>query len=120
MLERRVVGIDLHLRQKAHHVAVVPGFAQRVFETLHQQVRDSALAVGDAHVHAHRRNAIAAQHLAHQDLPDHRPIAVGDHEFVVRAHDRQQRPSGAGRVLALLLDGARPAPGMNRVAANRD
>ena len=57
--------------------------AQRVLQRLHQQIGDAALAVRDADVERHRRNAVARQHLPHQDLADHRPVAVRDDEFVV-------------------------------------
>ena len=72
----------------------------------------------DADVERHRRDAVAGEGLAHQDLAHHRAVAVRDHQLVVGERERQQRLGGARGDDLLLVRRAANLFGMRGVAAD--
>ena len=101
-------------------MTLAASLAERVLQGLHKQVGDAALAVGDADVQGHGHYLLAGQHLAHEDLAHHRPVAVGDDQLVVHLHDGQQRYAGVGGDVDLLLDRTLDIARVKGVAADGD
>ena len=120
LCELRVLAVDLDPGKQARDMALIAGPAQRALQCLHEQVSDTALAVGDADIERHRRDAIARKRLAHEYLANHRTVAVRDDQLVVLQQQRQQRSSGTSRYRLLLVGGPFDVLGVSRVAADRD
>ena len=94
------------------------GFAQGIFDRLHQQIRDAALAVGDTNIQRHRRDPVGGKNLAHEYLAHHGAVAVADDQFLVGNSQRQQRLRGLHRDRLLLLRRTLDVLGMSSIATD--
>src|SRR5262249_819074 len=116
--EGRILWINLNLREQAHDVARAIGSPQRIFQRLHQQIGNSALAVRDADVERHRLHAIPRQRLTKQDVADDGTIAMGENELGIKQHQRQKRLRECGGHFRLLIRGPANTLGVRRIAAD--
>src|SRR5579863_8241006 len=120
VFKSRIVRIDLDLCQQTNNVPRIVGRAQDILERLHEQISDAALRVGDANIERHRLNAMAGYDLPQQDLAYYGSVAMGDDQFGVEKHQRQQ---GVGKLrghLHLLVGRTPDSFGVCRVSADRD
>ena len=114
-LEGRVVGVDLDHRQDRRERLLE---RQQVAQLLLDQVADHALGLGAEDVERVGLDLLVGGALERQQA-DLRPVAVRDHELVLRG-DRRERLGGNAHVGALVLGGHRLPAAQQRVAAEGD
>src|SRR3954463_10249131 len=120
LLEVRVVGVDEGAGDQAGGALREAACLQGGVELVGQGERDRGLGLGHAPVQRHRRDLVRGELVLPQQVPDLRPVAVGQDHIDAGGHDVGDVPRGNGDRVALRPGGGRAVRSGHRVATEGD
>jgi hypothetical protein len=102
ILQRRIVGSDLHLRENRDDVSGVAGFAQRVLERLLQHVAYPTRSAGHQHSKRQWRDLASRFLVPHKLVPHLWSIAVNYNNSPAVENEIDNWPKALSRVSELI------------------